>query len=190
MNLPNRLTMFRILLIPVFIVVYLLRDMIPGFVFYLLGILFIIASLTDYFDGKIARSRGLVTTFGKFIDPLADKLLVMAALLVLSDYFVGNNGLWMPFWVPLIVLSRELIVTSIRLVAVGAGKIIAASKLGKYKTALTMITIIYYLFMMNLSSNLYVSIIAIVLTSLSVLLTLISGTDYFLKNKKIILESV
>ncbi len=190
MNLPNKLTMFRIVLIPVFIVLYLLRDLIGNATFYILGVVFVIASLTDYFDGMIARSRNLVTTFGKFMDPLADKLLVMAALLVLGDYFISSEGMWMPFWVPLIVLSRELIVTSIRLVAVGAGKVIAASKLGKYKTATTMLTIIYYLFLMDLSSNSIVSSIGISLTSLSVLLTLISGVDYFNKNKHIILESV
>jgi len=190
MNLPNKLTMFRIILIPVFVVLYLFRANIGGSVFYILGVVFVIASLTDYFDGKIARSRGLVTTFGKFIDPLADKLLVMAALLVLADYNTLGNGYWMPFWVPLLILSRELIVTSIRLVAVGEGKIIAASKLGKYKTAVTMVTITYYLFLAGLASSMILTIIAIVLTSLSILLTIVSGVDYFNKNKKIILESI
>jgi len=186
MNLPNRLTMFRIVLIPVFIALYLLRNVIGNSVFIWMAIVFIVASLTDFFDGKIARKRGLVTTFGKFIDPLADKLLVITALLVLSDY----SGLWMPFWIPLIIISRELIVTSIRLVACGAGKIVAAGKLGKYKTAVTMSTVIYYLFFMTLANNQIVSIIAIVLTSASLVLTLVSGFDYFWKNKKIILESI
>ncbi|MGD9909936.1 MAG: CDP-diacylglycerol--glycerol-3-phosphate 3-phosphatidyltransferase [Candidatus Izemoplasmatales bacterium] len=190
MNLPNKLTMFRIILIPVFVVLYIIRDYIGNSVFYLLGVVFVIASLTDYFDGKIARSRGLVTTFGKFIDPLADKLLVMAALLVLSDFFTFGSGYWMPFWVPLVILSRELIVTSIRLVAVGEGKIIAASKMGKYKTAVTMLTITYYLFLTGFAGTAVFDIIAIILTSASIILTIVSGVDYFNKNKKIILESI
>lgn len=189
MNLPNQLTMFRIILIPVFILLYVLKDLIGPTVFYWIGIVFIIASLTDFFDGKIARKRNLVTTFGKFIDPLADKLLVMAALLVLSDNFKDNPTMWMPFWVVVIILSREFIVTSIRLVAVGEGKVIAASSLGKYKTATTMVMIIYYFFLMNLNIPV-IHVIGIILTGISVALTLISGTDYLLKNKHLIFESI
>ncbi|MFA5037671.1 MAG: CDP-diacylglycerol--glycerol-3-phosphate 3-phosphatidyltransferase, partial [Candidatus Izemoplasmatales bacterium] len=147
MSLPNKLTLFRVVLIPVMVIIYLLRNYLAGSTFWLMGAIFVIASFTDFLDGYIARKHNIVTTLGKFMDPLADKLLVMTALLILADlYASGMTQMWMPFWVPLIVLSRELIVTSIRLIAVGDGKVIAASKLGKYKTASTMIAISVYLF--------------------------------------------
>lgn len=189
MNLPNKLTMFRIIIIPLMVIIYLCKSVFLSNTFWILGVLFVVASLTDYFDGKIARKRNIVTTFGKFIDPLADKLLVMAALLILSDNQFSNSNMWMPFWVPVIILAREFIVTSIRLVAVGGGKIIAASKLGKYKTAITMATIIFYFFVMPFNIG-WINIIGISLTIVSVLMTLVSGVDYFLKNKAIILESI
>lgn len=193
MNLPNRLTMIRILIIPVIVVIYLLRDTLGSWTFPIIGILFILASITDYLDGKIARQRNIVTTFGKFIDPLADKLLVLGTLLILSDYYVQNHAgtmtMWMPFWVVLIVLARELIVTSIRLVAVGEGIILHASKWGKYKTAFTMVTLVYYFFMMPIDTTL-INIIGVVMVAISVLLTIGSGIDYFNKNKDIILKSV
>lgn len=190
MSLPNKLTMFRIFLIPALLLTYFLRNTLGMDMFWIMGIIFVVASITDYFDGKIARSRGIVTTFGKFMDPLADKLLVISALLVLTDaYQSGFPQLWMPFWIPLLVIARELIVTSIRLVAVGHGNIIAASKLGKYKTAVTMLMISYYYFLMPLQIQV-ISIIGYVLVSLAVLLTVVSGYDYFMKNKKIIFESI
>ncbi|MCK5731579.1 MAG: CDP-diacylglycerol--glycerol-3-phosphate 3-phosphatidyltransferase [Tenericutes bacterium] len=193
MNLPNKLTMLRIILIPIIVVIYVLRDFIGDLTFIIIGALFIIASITDYLDGKIARSRNIVTTFGKFVDPLADKLLVLGSLLLLADFYgINQNGtlfMWMPFWIVLIVLARELIVTSIRLIAVGEGIVLHASNLGKYKTALTMITIIYYFFLMPLDI-VSLNIIGVVLISISVLLTIWSGIDYFMKNKGIILKSV
>ncbi|MBU0997693.1 MAG: CDP-diacylglycerol--glycerol-3-phosphate 3-phosphatidyltransferase [Firmicutes bacterium] len=190
MNLPNKLTMIRIILVPVMMIIYLFKDSIGNVTYLIMGIIFVIASFTDYLDGKIARQRNIVTTFGKFIDPLADKLLVMAALLILADNFRVEPSMWMPFWVPIIILAREFIVTSIRLVAVGGGKIIAASNLGKYKTALTMVTITYYLFVLPFVTIKAFDIIGIVLVIMSVGMTLISGLDYFMKNKSIILESI
>ncbi len=193
MNLPNKLTMLRIFLIPIIVALYLLRDLIGDSTFIILGILFILASITDYFDGYIARKRDIVTTFGKFVDPLADKLLVLGSLLLLSDFYARSNTgglfMWMPFWIVLIVLARELIVTSIRLVAVGEGIILHASKLGKYKTAFTMVSIVYYFFIMPMNSPV-INIIGVILISISVLLTIISGIDYFIKNKTVILKSV
>ncbi len=195
MNLPNKLTMLRILIIPAIVLIYVLRNAIgsEGLSFLIMGILFILASITDYFDGKIARSRNIVTTFGKFIDPLADKLLVLGTLMVFSDFYAtnyqGSITMWMPFWVVLIILARELIVTSIRLVAVGGGIILHASKWGKYKTAFTMMTIVFYFFVMPVD-NFVINIIGIVMVSISVLLTIGSGVDYFMKNKHIILESI
>jgi CDP-diacylglycerol--glycerol-3-phosphate 3-phosphatidyltransferase len=192
MNLPNKLTMLRIFIIPVIVVLYILKDTIGNSTFMIIGILFILASITDYLDGKIARSRNIVTTFGKFVDPLADKLLVLGSLLLLADYYsINQDGtlyMWMPFWVVLIVLARELIVTSIRLVAVGEGIVLHASKWGKYKTATTMVTIVYYFFLMPLNNNI-INAIGLALLILSVLLTIGSGVDYFAKNKKIILKS-
>ncbi|NLF48399.1 MAG: CDP-diacylglycerol--glycerol-3-phosphate 3-phosphatidyltransferase [Acholeplasmataceae bacterium] len=189
MNLPNKLTLLRMFLVPTMIVLYLFINAIGNATYWIMGIIFVIASLTDYLDGLIARKFDLITTFGKFMDPLADKLLVISALVILSDNFRAVPSMWMPFWIPLIIIARELIVTSIRLVAVGEGKIIAASQLGKYKTAVTMMTIIWYFFLMPVNQS-WIWIIGYCLIGLSVILTLISGIDYFLKNRKIILESI
>jgi len=189
MNLPNRLTMIRVVLIPVLIILYLFIDKIGQATYWLMGGVFLLASVTDYFDGFIARKQGIVTTFGKFMDPLADKLLVLSALLVLADNSRTVAFMWMPFWFPIIILARELTVTSIRLVAVGDGKIIAASQLGKYKTATTMLAILWYFFLMTLNIP-WISYTGWILMGIALVLTIVSGVDYFLKNKKIILESV
>ena len=191
MNLPNKLTMLRVILIPVMIVIYLLLDIIGPISYLLMGIVFVIASFTDYLDGSIARKRNIVTTFGKFMDPLADKLLVMSALLILADVAAKGlvPGLWMPFWAPIIILAREFIVTSVRLVAVGEGNIIAASKLGKAKTAVTMVAIIWYLFLFAYVDHIIIQSVGIVLMALAVALTLYSGLDYVWKNRKIIFAS-
>ncbi len=189
MNLPNRLTLFRMLLIPVMVVLYLLSAAFSAHILWILGVIFLVASLTDYFDGAIARKRNIVTTFGKFMDPLADKLLVISSLLILSDIGQTLPHIWMPFWFIIIIIARELIVTSIRLVAVGGGKIIAASALGKYKTATTMVAILWYCFLMPLNP-LWIHIIGWVLMGASLGLTIISGLDYFLKNRKLICESI
>jgi CDP-diacylglycerol---glycerol-3-phosphate 3-phosphatidyltransferase len=187
MNLPNKLTMFRIILIPVIIAIYLIKSD-AYFWYVLMGIVFVIASFTDFLDGYLARKYNLVTTFGKFMDPLADKLLVITALLLLTDNQVAQPSMWMPFYVPLIIVARELIVTSIRLVAVGEGKVIAASNLGKAKTAVTMVAIIVYFFLMPFDL-LYINLIGYGLVGFSVILTLISGIDYFVKNRQAILSS-
>lgn len=182
MNLPNKLSLFRIVIIPVFIIIYYLIGWTNNDLFaYFLAPLFVVASITDFLDGYIARKQNLVTVFGKFIDPLADKLIVMAALIVLNAL-----GL-LPYWITVVILSREFIVTGIRLVAVGDGKVIAASKLGKYKTASTMVGIIvmllYPYFGVLADIGLYV-------VYLGAFLTIVSGVDYFIKNKEIILQSI
>jgi CDP-diacylglycerol---glycerol-3-phosphate 3-phosphatidyltransferase len=187
MNLPNKLTMFRIILIPVIIAIYLVRS--DAYYWYaLMGVVFVIASFTDFLDGYLARKYNLVTTFGKFMDPLADKLLVITALLLFTDNQAAHPSMWMPFYVPLIIIARELIVTSIRLVAVGEGKVIAASNLGKAKTAVTMIAIIFYFFIMPFDF-LWFNILGYGLVGLSVILTLVSGIEYFIKNRQAILSS-
>jgi CDP-diacylglycerol--glycerol-3-phosphate 3-phosphatidyltransferase len=191
MNLPNKLTMLRIILIPVMIAVYLFAETFGVWTYVAMGVIYVVASYTDHLDGKIARKRNMVTTFGKFMDPLADKLLVLTAIIILSDASArGLVDLWMPFWVPIVIFARELIVTSIRLVAVGEGTVIAASGLGKAKTALTMGATIYYFFVLPWQLHPVLNVIGIVLMAGAVLLTLISGADYFWKNRKTIFASV
>lgn len=193
MNLPNKLTLMRMIIIPIIVIIYLLQDIIGDATLPIIAVLFVTASVTDYFDGHLARKFDMVTTFGKFMDPLADKLLVLGTLILLSDHYaihyVGTITMWMPFWVIFIILSRELVVTSIRLVAVGEGVVLAASKLGKYKTALTMVTIVYYLFVMPVNTQ-TINIIGVVLVSISVLLTIWSGLDYLIKNRSLITKSI
>ena len=145
MNLANKLTIFRIILVPILMVVPII-DSIYGISgeflgvptsFWIMNIIFIIASLTDKLDGYIARSRNQVTTFGKFLDPLADKILVISALIILVEY--GK----IPSWIPIIVLARDFIVSGYRLIAVEkGGKVIAASIWGKIKTVTQMLAII------------------------------------------------
>ena len=168
----------RVLLVPVLVGVYYLET---DFFLMFLAPIFVIAAFTDFLDGYIARKYNLVTTFGKFIDPLADKLIVMAALLVLN----AEGIVFM--WITVVILSREFIVTGIRLIAVGEGKVIAASKLGKYKTASTMVALT--LLLLYPYTDLLQEI-GLYILYLGVALTVISGIDYFIKNKKIIMESI
>ena len=170
MNLPNKLTVLRILLIPVFMVV--LYWGFSGSTYVALAI-FIIASLTDMLDGKIARKYHLVTDFGKFADPLADKMLVTAAML----WFVEIGQ--MPAWALLIVIIREFAVSGLRMIASDKGRVIAAGWSGKVKTASTMVCIVVmFLPIPPLVNTLCVWVIA--------LTTLYSGVEYFAKNKDII----
>ena len=170
MNLPNRLTMLRIILIPVFMGVLYLGF--PGSGYAALAI-FIIASLTDMLDGKIARKYHLVTDFGKFADPLADKMLVTAAML----WFVETGR--MPAWALLIVICREFAVSGLRMLAADKGKVIAAGWSGKVKTASTMVCIVLMFLVRNaLLDNVCVWVI--------VLTTLYSGVEYFAKNRDVI----
>ena len=169
MNLPNKLTVLRILLIPVFMVV-LYWDF-PG-ANYAALVIFILASLTDLLDGKIARARNLVTDFGKFADPLADKMLVTAAML----WFV-EIGL-MPAWALLIVICREFAVSGLRMLASDAGRVIAAGWSGKIKTASTMVCVVLMFLPIPAVVN-AVCVWVIVLT------TLYSGVEYFMKNKDV-----
>ena len=170
MNLPNKLTVLRIVLIPVFMgILYW------GFTGaqYVALTVFIIASLTDFLDGYIARRDGLVTDFGKFADPLADKMLVTAAML----WFVEIGQ--MPAWVLLIVLVREFAVSGLRMIASDAGRVIAAGWSGKVKTASTMVCIILmFLPIGSVINAICVGVIAVT--------TLYSGVEYFAKNKDVI----
>lgn len=184
MNLPNKLTILRMVLVPVFMVLLLNLK-----IFWIAGIVFIIASLTDLADGKIARKYNLVTDFGKFADPLADKLLVCAALIALSS--IGKLGTpILGAWATFIIIAREFMVTGIRLVAAAKGKVIAAGMSGKIKTTVQMITVIYILFSdlivsvglpLNIS-NIFVNILVIA----SVIMTVYSGMEYLMQNKSLL----
>ena len=172
MNLPNKLTMLRIILTPVFLAV--LYWGFPGADYAALAI-FLIASLTDLLDGKIARKYGLITDFGKFADPLADKMLVTAAML----WFVENGQ--MPGWALLIVIVREFAVSGLRMVASDKGRVIAAGWSGKVKTAATMVCVILMFLPIPPAVNaLCVGVI--------VATTLYSGVEYFLKNRDCLSE--
>ena len=170
MNLPNKLTLLRILLIPVFMAV-LYWDF-PGAAYAALAI-FIAASLTDLLDGKIARKYNLVTDFGKFADPLADKMLVTAAML----WFVENGQ--MPAWALLIVICREFAVSGLRMIASDKGRVIAAGWSGKVKTASTMVCVVIMFLPIPAAVN---TICVWVIT----LTTLYSGVEYFVKNRDVI----
>ena len=182
MNLPNKLTMLRILLIPVFMV-FVELDSLPGHMLWAFTV-FVAASLTDMIDGKIARKYNLITDFGKFMDPLADKILVTAALV----YFIPL-GL-APAWVVILILAREFLVTSLRLIAAGKGIVIAADRWGKYKTATTMVWIAYALLMQHFWIGVPAAwALHVALMVLSLGLTLLSGANYLWKNRALIAQA-
>lgn len=176
MNLPNKLTMFRVILIP-FFVLFLLVDITPVDKWIALAI-FIIASLTDLLDGKIARKYNLVTNFGKFMDPLADKLLVCSAMICLIE--TGQ----IPAVVVLIIIAREFIISGFRLIASDNGVVIAASYWGKFKTTFQMIMII-----LMIADIAQISLITDIIMWIALALTIISLIDYLVKNKDVMKES-
>lgn len=172
MNLPNKLTIGRMIAVPFFIAAYMTGH------FFIAFVLFVAASLTDMLDGKIARKYNLVTNFGKFMDPLADKLLVCSALICLTDVI--------PKWIVIIIISRELIISGFRTIAADNGVVIAASYWGKIKTVCQMIMIIWLIFALELP---FYDVIGQVLIYVSLILTLISLADYIAKNKAVLKES-
>lgn len=203
MNLPNKLTMIRIMIIPIIIIVSVINalniDLNPDWANgginitvqnLIILILFAIASFTDFLDGHIARKNNLVTDFGKFMDPLADKLLVMSALLILLEQGKLNVfGIGLGF-VVIIILAREFMVTGIRLLALQSNNnVIAASNLGKAKTAtqMAMIILVFFDFSFGTSFNI-ADLIKLVIILIPFTLTVVSGVDYFWKNRNIILK--
>ena len=172
MNLPNKLTIFRVILIP-FFVVFMLAPICPGYANYIAVAIFIVASLTDLLDGKIARKYNLVTDFGKFMDPLADKLLVCAAMICLIE--TGQ----LAAWIVIVIISREFIISGFRLVASDAGVVIAASYWGKIKTVTQMIMSI--LLIVNFDGYI-INIVEYVFIYAALILTVISLVDYMVKN--------
>ncbi len=190
MNLPNKLTMLRVFLIPVF-VFFLLGSFVPFNNYIALGI-FIIASLTDMLDGKIARKRNLVTNFGKFMDPLADKLLVVIALLCLLVVDGGTricDNQVLALIAIIVIVAREFIISGFRLVASDAGIVIAASMWGKFKTATTMVAICFMIVVKDISAVLpFFKELTLVLFWISVTLTVVSLVDYLAKNIHVITD--
>lgn len=176
MNLPNKLTIFRVLLIP-FFVVFLLVD-ITSYDNWIALAIFIVASLTDLLDGKIARKYNLVTNFGKFMDPLADKLLVCSALICLVE--MKRIAAWMV----IVIIAREFIISGFRLVASDNGVVIAASYWGKFKTTFQMVMIC--LMIANLEA---LSLVTMIVTWVAVILTVVSLADYLIKNKGVMKEN-
>lgn len=192
MNLPNKLTIFRIILVPIMVIITFFDIDIKWI---LVDAIFILASLTDKLDGYIARSRNLVTTFGKFLDPIADKILVLAAMLILVE------AAKLPAWIPIIVLFREFIVSGYRLVAVGkGGKVVAASVWGKLKTVTQMVALVLAIvdsnafgacFTGTLSGfSFWYNLIVTILMIISVVATIFSGVDYIVKGKDLFKEEV
>ena len=178
MNLPNKLTIFRVVLIP-FFVFFLLYPGFEGYGNYIATVIFIGASLTDFADGKIARKYNLVTNFGKFMDPLADKLLVCAAMICLIE--TGQ----LASWIVIVILSREFIISGFRLVASDNGVVIAANYWGKFKTTFQMLMIIVLVLDIN---HPVFDLLGVVLTYIALLLTIISLVDYVWKNKDVLKE--
>lgn len=168
MNLANKLTILRIFLVPVFLFIIAIKVKYGN---YIATAVFIIAALTDTLDGYIARSKNQITRFGKFMDPLADKLIVTAALISMVEMKK------LPTWVVMIIVAREFAITGLRAIAASEGVVIAASKWGKLKTVTQIIAIVAAL--MELPYN-------DVLISLAVIITIISGVDYIIKNKKLL----
>ena len=191
MNLANKLTMLRIFLVPLFLIFFAAN--IPYGTF-IATVIFILASITDQLDGYIARSRNQVTNFGKFMDPLADKLLVTAALISLVEMQV------VPGWAAIIIIAREFAVSGLRTIAASEGVVIAASWWGKIKTVIQIIAILLLLVQVNIHSSAelmayvegnsfalgFITYVPKVMLFLAVLATIFSGIDYFAKNNKAI----
>jgi len=191
-NLPNKITISRVLLIPIF-VMFMLVDFGFGNVVIMNtemsmehligGLIFIFASITDWLDGYIARKYELVTNMGKFLDPLADKLLVSAAFIILVELGTASS------WIVIIIISREFAVTGLRLILAGGGEVVAANQLGKIKTVTQIIAIVSLLL-----NNIYFESIGVpfgtIMLYIALVFTIWSGADYFYKNRKVLLVSM
>ena len=177
MNLPNKLTILRVIMIPFFVLALLYNGGENQTLRYVAAAIFIIASLTDMLDGKIARKYNLVTNFGKFMDPLADKLLVCSALICLIQ--LGQ----LPAWIVIIIISREFIISGFRLVASDNGVVIAASYWGKFKTTFQMIAVV--LLIVGIPA---LSMVTTAVVWIALVLTVISLVDYIAKNVNVLKE--
>lgn len=192
LNLPNKITVSRIFLIPIFIIFMVIDFGMGSFeiggtilsVEHMIGaLLFIIAAATDWFDGHLARKHNLVTNMGKFLDPLADKLLVSAALIILVE--LGSAA----SWIVIIIISREFAVTGLRLILAGGGEVVAANQLGKIKTA-TQLVAIASLLLNNIFFEAINFPFGTIMLYIALFFTIWSGADYFYKNRRVLLESM
>ena len=176
MNLPNKLTILRVILIP-FFVVFMLFDITGAADKWIALVIFCVASLTDMLDGKIARKYNLVTNFGKFMDPLADKLLVCSAMICLIELDR------LAAWIVIVIIAREFIISGFRLVASDNGVVIAASYWGKFKTTFQMLMVIVLILDIQMP---FFQILGTVLTYVALILTVVSLIDYIVKNKDVL----
>lgn len=177
MNLPNKLTTLRVIMIPFFVLFLMMDGGTNPTYRYIAAAIFIVASLTDLLDGKIARKYNLVTNFGKFMDPLADKLLVCSALICMIE--LGQ----LPAWMVIIIISREFIISGFRLVASDNGVVIAASYWGKFKTTFQMAAVVLLIFDIPA-----LSVVTAAVVWIAVALTVISLVDYIVKNISVLKE--
>ena len=203
MTIPNMLTLFRIILIPLMIIIYYVMGDSPylfnvvsngtlyclSWKWVIIAIIFFVAGFTDFFDGMIARKYNLITTFGKFADPLADKMLVFSSMTLLVVTVADGlpYGPLVPVWCFVIMLIREFMVSGIRMLAASRGEVIAAGWLGKRKTFITMVAIWVLFFYQTAPFVLYAGQ---VLMYISCLLTLLSGAEYLWNSRKIVFESI
>ncbi len=192
MNLPNKITVSRVFLIPIFII-FMIIDFGMGELSFggvtlsverLIGtFIFIVASMTDWLDGYLARKHNLVTNMGKFLDPLADKLLVSAAFIILVEMHLAAS------WIVIVIISREFAVTGLRLLLAGEGEVVAANSLGKIKTVAQLLAIILLLF-----DNAFFALANIpageIMLYIALIFTIWSGADYFYKNRHVLLDSM
>ena len=194
MNLPNKISVVRICMIPVFVLFFFL-DVIP-FNHIIAAVIFALAALTDALDGHIARSRNLVTNLGKFLDPIADKVLVATAfILMLTEYSIfGLWGNWIYIAASVcicVILARELIISAFRQIAASAGIVLAAEKLGKYKTTFQDGCIFFLLLSVDFSGTAgqVITMIGLVLFAVATVLTIWSGISYVVKNKAVLKDT-
>ena len=197
MNLPNKLTITRVLLVPLLILIYMFPYDMAGInipVYHILNtdislinivilVIFIIASITDYFDGQIARRKKLITTFGKFADPIADKLLINTIFLLLAGDGTIN------IIIPIIMISRDTIVDAIKMSAASKQVVVAASNLGKLKTVSQMIALAFLL-VNNFPFSSLVIDVATILAWVATIISVVSGIDYFIKNREMLMETM
>lgn len=185
MNLPNKITIVRIAMIPIFVAVYYVTAIPHNFM--IAAIIFAVAAFTDFLDGYVARKYNMVTDMGKFLDPIADKVLVLTALVLML-----TNGMLSPVFGGIcvsLIIAREMIVASLRMLSASKQVVIAADKLGKIKTVLQDVSIFIIIFAFDLvSSDHVLYIIGLIIFALSMVMTVISGVSYVYKNRKVFID--
>lgn len=198
MNLPNKISITRICMIPIFVLIFFLDGVLP-FNYGIAAILFVVAACTDFIDGYIARSRGLVTNLGKFLDPIADKVLVATAMILLltmkdslfAVFGTAQNAIYIATAISIcVILARELIISAFRQIAAANGVVMAAEKLGKYKTTFQDVSIFVLILAANCgAASIYVAWAGIALFAVATVLTVWSGIAYVLKNKQVLKDN-